>query len=631
MRVLWKTLLVIIATCLICLVLGGGIFFSIVYLETKSDFKRLSSYGLFTSTIFYSSSGEKIAEFNAQRRKPVPLKDISPWMIKAIIAAEDEHFYEHGPINIWSMIRALIKDVRLGKMSQGGSTITQQLVKNLYLTPEKTIYRKAREIVLAYRLEHVLSKDQILNLYLNTVYFGSGAYGIEQAAEIYFAKSAKNLSLEESSLLAGLPRAPSIYSPYKNPELSKRRMVYVLNRMVKSGFIEKEERRDALQAKFVLKRKKTYGNYFIEYAKQYIENRYGEDILYKGGLRVYTTMDKTLQKCATSSVQKGILKLNNGKYDGLQGALLCIESSTGYVKAMVGGYDYSSSKFNRALRAKRGPGSAFKPVIYLTALEQGFSPNDILIDEPIVFTFKGEAWKPQNYERKFRGEVTLREALAKSINVATIRLLMDVGIDGVIAHARLLGITSNIPHNLAIALGSFSLSLKELTTTYAAFGNYGLKPKPIFIKKIIDKKGKIIEENKPKLSRACSEATGFLITNMLRSVIEEGTGKRAKVLNKNIAGKTGTTDGFKDAWFIGFSPKIVTGVWVGYDDRKTIGEGMTGARVALPIWIDFMKEALRDEYDDFNIPPDAKRQILIILKGKQKANESFGDLFTENQ
>jgi penicillin-binding protein 1A len=208
---------------------------------------------------------------------------------------------------------------------------------------------------------------------------------------------------------------------------------------------------------------------------------------------------------------------------------------------------------------------------------------------------------------------------------------MDVGIDGVIAHARLLGITSNIPHNLAIALGSFSLSLKELTTTYAAFGNYGLKPKPIFIKKIIDKKGKIIEENKPKLSRACSEATGFLITNMLRSVIEEGTGKRAKVLNKNIAGKTGTTDGFKDAWFIGFSPKIVTGVWVGYDDRKTIGEGMTGARVALPIWIDFMKEALRDEYDDFNIPPDAKRQILIILKGKQKANESFGDLFTENQ
>ena len=252
MRVLWKTLLVIIATCLICLVLGGGIFFSIVYLETKSDFNRLSSYGLFTSTIFYSTDGEKIGEFNAQRRKPVPLKDISPWMIKAIIAAEDEHFYEHGPINIWSMIRALIKDVRLGKMSQGGSTITQQLAKNLYLTPEKTIYRKAREIVLAYRLEHVLSKDQILNLYLNTVYFGSGAYGIEQAAEIYFAKSAKNLSLEESSLLAGLPRAPSIYSPYKNPELSKRRMVYVLNRMVKSGFIEEEERRDALQAKFVL-------------------------------------------------------------------------------------------------------------------------------------------------------------------------------------------------------------------------------------------------------------------------------------------------------------------------------------------------------------------------------------------
>jgi len=625
MRVLWKTFLVIVVTCLICLVLGGGIFFFIVYLETKSDLSHLSRYNLFTSTIFYAADGEKIAEFNSRRTKPVPLRDISPWMIKAIIAAEDEHFYEHGPINVWSMIRALIKDISLGKVKQGGSTITQQLVKNLYLTPEKTIHRKAKEVILAYRLEHVLSKDQILDLYLNTVYFGSGAYGVEQAAETYFAKSAKNLSLEESALLAGLPRAPSIYSPYRHPELAKRRMIYVLNRMVKSGFIDENERNDALRAKIVLKRKETYGNYFIEYVKQYIENKYGEDILYKGGLKVYTTMDKRLQECATRSVQRGILKLRNGKYDGLQGALLCMEASTGYVRAMVGGYDYSSSKFNRALQAKRGPGSAFKPVIYLTALEQGFSPNDILIDEPIVFTFKNRVWEPQNYEGTFRGEVTLREALAKSINVATIRLLMDVGIDEVIAHARLLGITSNIPHNLTVALGSFGISLRELVVAYAAFDNYGLKPKPIFIKKIVDRRGKVIEENKPELERVCSEATGFLITNMLRSVIEEGTGRRAKVLNKNIAGKTGTTDGFRDAWFIGFSPKIVTGVWVGYDDGKTIGEGMTGARVALPIWIDFMKEALRGENDNFNIPPDARKQILVILKGRQKTGESFGN------
>jgi penicillin-binding protein 1A len=631
MRVLWKTLLVVIVTCLICVVLGGGIFFSIVYLETKSDFNRLSSCDFFTSTIFYSLKGREIAEFNAQNRKSVPLKDISPWMIKAIIAAEDEHFYEHGPINVWSIIRALIKNIKLGRISQGGSTITQQLVKNLYLTPARTIYRKAREIVLAYRLEHVLSKDQILNLYLNTVYFGSGAYGIEQAAETYFAKGAKNLSLEESALLAGLPRAPSIYSPYRHPELAKRRMLYVLNRMVKSGFIDEEERKDALQVKIVLKRKKVYGGYFVEYIKQYIEDKYGEDILYKGGLRVCTTMDKILQECATSSVQKGILKLSNGKYDGLQAAFLCIEPSTGYVKAMVGGYDYSSSKFNRALYAKREPGSAFKPVIYLTALEQGFSPNDILIDEPIVFTFEDKVWKPQNYEGIFRGEVTLREALAKSINVATIRLLVNVGINEVIAHARLLGITSNIPHNLAIALGSFSLSLKELTTAYATFDNYGLKPEPIFIKKIMDKKGKIIEENRPKLSRVCSEATGFLVTNMLRSVIEEGTGKRAKVLNKSIAGKTGTTDGFKDAWFIGYSPQLVTGVWVGYDDRKTIGDDLTGAQAALPIWIDFMKEAIKNENDDFNIPQDAKEQILILLKGKQERNGSPEELFEEDR
>ncbi len=627
-----KTALKIVAFFVLSVIfvafLIGALYFASVYVSAKKDFNKVVSVNILpVPTKVYSADGKLVASFGLQNRIPVKFKDISMNMKYAILASEDARFYDHGAIDLMSMIRALIADIVHKRIVQGGSTITQQLVKNIYLSPSKTITRKLKEVILAYRLEKKLTKNQILNLYLNTVYFGAGAWGIESAARTYFDTHAKDLTIPQSALLAGLVRAPSAYNPYKHPENAKRRMMYVLRRMYDNHFITFKQYKDAMNSKIVLKKRSAnffgliVAPYFTDYVRNWLIDKFGEDVVYTSGLKVYTTLNTKLQRYAFIAVKTGILSLKK-RYDGLQGALLAMDPKTGYVKAMIGGFSYEQSQFNRALQAERQPGSSFKPFIYLTAISQGYMPTDTVKDEPEVFRFNSKEWRPRNYEGTFHGTVTLMYALVHSVNVATINLLNSIGIDNVIKTARRFGISEKIPHNLSIALGSLSVRLIEMVRAYAAFDNYGLLPKPIFITKIVDRYGKVIYENKPELKRVANTVDAFILTGMLKNVIGYGTGRKARIIGRPLAGKTGTTNDYRDAWFIGFSPSLVCGVWVGYDNNRTIFRGATGARAALPIWITFMRNALNGQpIETFPVPKGVTEEVIKSLGPPENPDE----------
>ncbi len=616
-----KTVVALFFTLLFFVVVGAGIYVFSLYTQVKDIAQEKVNVDILAlPTKVFSSDGKLIASFGLQNRIPVKLNGVSIAARHAVLAAEDANFYEHGAIDILGILRAFLTDVVHRKFVEGGSTITQQLIKNIYLSPSKTISRKIKEIILSYELEKRYSKDKILQMYLNTVYFGSGAWGIESAARTYFDKNAKDLNIAEGALLAGLIKAPSAYNPYKHPHRAKIRMIYVLNRMLKNNFINRNQYAKAMHSRIVLKKQgpNIFGilmaPYFTDYIRSYLINKYGEDVIYKSGFKVYTTLDMHLQRYAFIAVKKGVLRLSRGRYRGLQSALLAMDPKTGYVKAMIGGFDYKKSQFNRALQAERQPGSSFKPFVYLTALQEGYMPTDTIDDSPVVFRFNHREWRPENYSSKFHGTITLMYALVHSINVATIKLLNDVGVDNVISNAKKLGISEKIPRNLSIALGSFSVKLIEMVRAYAAFDNYGLLPKPIFITKITDRKNNVIYQDKPHLERKFSELNGFILNGMLKNVINYGTGRRAKILHRPLAGKTGTTNGFRDAWFIGYSPHLVAGVWVGYDNDKTIFKGAEGARAALPIWIDFMSNALKDKpIGIFPVPKGVTDDVLQML------------------
>ncbi len=616
-----KLISVMVTTFIVMVVLLVVLYLVSIYFSVRGDFDRIVSVNILpVPTKVYSSDGKIIAKFGLQNRVPVKLDNISPNMKYAILASEDARFYDHGAIDLIGITRALLKDIAHKKILQGGSTITQQLVKNIYLTPSRTLTRKLKEVILAYRLERQLSKDQILELYLNTVYFGSGAWGIEAAARRYFDTHADKLTIAQSSLLAGLVKAPTAYNPYKHPSSAKRRMMYVLKRMYENHFINLNQYREAMNTKIVLKKHPPnffgliVAPYFADYVRNWLIDKFGEDIVYRNGLKVYTTLDTQLQRYAFIAVKTGILKLKK-KYDGLQGALLSMDPKTGYIKAMVGGFSYEESQFNRALQAKRQPGSSFKPFIYLSAIQQGYMPTDTVKDEPVVFRFEGQEWRPQNYEGTFHGTVTLMYALTHSVNIATINLLNSIGVKNVIKLAKKLGIAEPIPPDLSIALGSLSLRLIELVRAYASFDNYGLLPKPIFVTKVVNRDGDVIYEDKPKLKRVFDTVDGFILTGMLKNVVNYGTGRRARVIGRPLAGKTGTTNDYRDAWFIGYSPSLVCGVWVGYDSNKTIFKGATGARAALPIWIMYMKNALKNKkIETFPIPKGITSDVLNSLR-----------------
>ena len=701
----------------LCLLLVGGIALFALYVQIDQSLpsvEALKNYHPPLVTEVYSDDGELIGEFFIERRYLVPLNELPPHLIKAFIAAEDARFYEHSGVDMIGILRAGLKNLQAGEIVQGGSTISQQVVKSLLLTPERTFTRKIKEVLLAYRIDSSLSKNEILYLYLNQIYFGAGAYGVEAAARTYFDKHASELDLSEASLLAGLPKAPNRFSPIHHFSVSRERQRYVLQRMADSDFITFEEARKALAKPLQIAKPKRFAlrklDYFTEEVRRQAEARFGREMLYKEGLMIQTTLDCKAQRLAEKALDQGIRELDkrhkqyrglhvhvpqddwpsalrvlgesNGELEegkvvaglvkdfnarsntilvdlgvakalvpqsgwqwvqvsnkraerifragdvlrvklnqrqesdtwigaveqdpGMEGALMSMSPLTGRVICMVGGRNFEKSQFNRCTQAVRQPGSSFKPVIYSAALDKGYTEASILIDSPITYydhSVKG-SWTPSNYDRQFWGPIPLRKAIINSRNVVTVKLLESIGVHYTINYARQLGITSQLTPTLALALGASGVTLQELLTAYSVFPGQGERVEPYLIERVFDRYGNLIEEHQVRKEQVLSAKTAYLMTDLLQGVVREGTGTKAKEINRPAAGKTGTTNELKDAWFIGFTPSVLTGVWVGYDDHTvSLGKGETGGHAACPIWVYFMKEYMKNKpVETFRIP-----------------------------
>ncbi len=690
------------------LLLAGTAAVGLVYSELTTGLppvEKLAQYHPPVATQVLADDGTVVGEFYFEKRYLVPIKQIPAVVRNAFIAAEDDAFYQHGGVNPLSILRALINDLVAGGKVQGGSTITQQVVKSLLLTPQKSYERKLKEMVLAMRLERQFSKDEILELYLNHIYLGSGAYGVAAAAEEYFGKKVESLTLAEAALLAGLPQAPSRYSPFNHWPRAKARQRYVLDRMAEVHFITPVQSAAAMREPLALaSRKGSYiaAPYYVEHVRRLLEEKYGETAVYALGLRVQTGLNLRMQEAAEAAlreglntlaarehyagavrhlspsekdaflrsqrenmaghalqraqayeavvtgVARGVTRVQVGPFHGalvaanardgahpetyrvgdvvrvrlaettggdstydfvrdqeptVQGAMIALEPSTGAVKTLVGGYDFDSSVFDRAVQGARQPGSAFKPLIYAAAMDRNFTPASIIVDEPISFQDHNAVWMPHNYEEKYFGPTTLREALTFSRNVVTVKLATRIGIKPLVKYIRNLGIRSPLAPNLSLALGSSEVTLLDLAATYGVFANQGQRVEPRFILRITDSQGNVIDENMPQTEQVISPETAYLITSMLQSVIDHGTGKAAKALGRPAAGKTGTTNDIDDAWFIGYTPQLLAGLWVGFDEKRTLGKGETGGHVAAPIWERFMERALDGEAIlDFPVP-----------------------------
>jgi penicillin-binding protein 1A len=606
----WKKLLLIVFIAGLCFILGAGA--GIVLLAKFGDFPPIESAAAYrpsvTSKIF-DRNNRVVGEIYLEKRNVVPFKAIPPHVVNAFVAAEDANFFRHKGVDYFAIARAIVKDVLSGGFSQGASTITQQTVKSLFLTPEKTIGRKLKELILAYRIEKKLSKDEILYLYLNQIYLGDGAYGVEAAAHTYFGRGVSSLTVAEGALLAGLAQAPSRYSPRGHIDKARARQRYVLRRMAEVGFLDKDEAEKAYNARLALAPPSTFRSkaaYFLEHVRNYLQEKYGPDAMYRSEFRIYTTIDGRLQEAAYDALTQGVHRIEEAnRYQGLQGALLCMDPATGGVLAMVGGVDFAASQFNRALQARRQPGSAFKPVVYAAALDKGKTLVSTVDDSPIEFArSETEMWKPKNYDGTFLGPIPLLEALAKSRNLATVRLLNEIGVDTAIRMARDLGIESPIERNLSIALGSSGVTPIEMVTAYSAFAAGGQRPTPFFIREVQDAQGKVLERTEPKIVQAISPETAYLTIRLMQEVLRPGgTGASAGGLSPNLAGKTGTTNENTDAWFIGGSPDLMAAVWVGFDTPASLGKRQTAASVALPIWTQFFGRALSHVPDrEFPVP-----------------------------
>lgn len=725
--------------------LAGAVAFERAFLADLPDISRVEDYAPPLTSRVLDRDGNVIGEFFEQRRTLVPREAIPEIVKQAFVAGEDDQFYHHQGVDYVSILRAAWVNLRAGgQIKQGASTITQQTVKALLLSPERSLRRKVRELILARRLEQRLDKDEILFLYLNQIYFGHGAYGIGEAARTYFGKPVSELTVSEAALLAGLPQRPSAYSPFRNPEAAEKRRRYVLRRMYEEGYISESSYEAALAERPALRAPdppdaSDVAAYFTEEVRRVLSERLGGKLLRTGGLTVETTLDLELQRAAADALRRGLVahdrrhgyrgplrrvapedreavlaelaernglpagsgpealaghadrvleglvlevsrlggtarvafapgvegrvrletvrwarrpdpkrrphpvssidrvfapgdvtrfRPTGGEASGLpevtleqepavEGALLAYDVEGGEVLAMVGGYRFERSEFNRATQARRQPGSAFKPLVYAAALEAGFTPASIVVDRPVVY----EDWRPENYGRRFLGRLTLREALARSVNNATIHLAREVGVGRVIDLARRLGIESPLERNLSLALGSTEVHLAELTRAYAGFARGGRRLDPVFIRRVLDRRGTVLLENvplledppsvpeaaqrwqeahpelgpRPEADRVMRPVDAFLVTSLLRAVVVDprGTGRKARSLGPGVVGKTGTTNEQADAWFVGYSPRVAAGVWVGYDRKQVLGRGETGGRTALPIWVDTMRAALR--------------------------------------
>ena len=745
-----------------------------IYFYFSADLPKITTlkeYRPPTITCVYSDDGRKIGEFYKERRIVIPLEEMPATLVQAFIATEDSRFYNHRGVDLYSIVRAFTRNIEAGTIVQGGSTITQQVTKSFFLSPEKKYSRKIKEAILAFRLDKLFTKEKILYLYLNQIYLGHGAYGVEAAAQNYFGKSAKELSIAECATIAGLPQAPSRYSPFRFPERAKQRQIYVLNRMVKENYITATEATDAMNVILDIQpRRNWYAEKvpcYTEHIRRYVENKYGKELLYNNGLKIYTAVNIEMQKHARKQVAKGlgeidkrqgyrgplkhlkpeeiepfvkkiqeeleetpiekdqviegvVIKIDNKKKEttirlgnahgilpvadmkwarkpnvdqgyweatikkpgevlktgdvilvkikGIkeddpteeneiselikseaekeivwdlaleqepfsQAALLCIEAETGHVKVMIGGRDFMDSQFNRATQSRRQPGSAFKPVIYAAGLDKGFTPASVIIDSPVIYLDEERdfTWKPNNYEREFHGPTLYRKALTRSMNVVTIKIMQKIGVDYALEYSKRLGIHSPLSRDLSVSLGSSGVSLLELVSAYSVFPNLGYLVQPTFITRIEDRDGNILEEAVPIKNQVIEMSTAYIMTSMLESVVKNGTGRRVRKLNRPTAGKTGTTNNLNDAWFVGYTPGYITGVWVGNDSKSPLGKGETGSRSASPIWLGFMQKALEDKpVRVFQIPEgvvfakiDAKTGLLPIPESEKIIFECF--------
>ncbi len=611
--------LLVLFSGIICGV-AGGTFFALF--QDLPEIRSLESFRPSAITRIYSADKRLIAELFMEKRDPVSLNEIPYYLKQALIATEDRNFYKHSGIDLKGILRAIIKDVQERKFAQGASTITQQLAKTLFLTSEKSLARKLKEAILAFQLERRYTKNEILKLYLNQVYFGSGAYGIASAAKIFFGKPVKDLTIAQCALIAGMPKSPSRYSPLVNRNLALKRRDTVLRQMAATQIITEKEYKTAIDEPITLSVQKTNtlkAPYFVDFVKNSLEDAIGSSGIYKRGLTVYTTLSLELQDTAEQAVGARLpelearMKRNGIKQPYPQCALVSIDVSSGGILAMTGGRDFSKSPYNRAVSALRQPGSAFKPIVYAYAIERGFPQNMMVLDAPVAFQTggNGESWRPENFSKTYKGEMTLRSALAYSENIPAVRLIEMLGPASVAQFAHKFGIQSRLHPYFSLALGSSEVTLLELTSSYAAFANMGSNIKPYGVIEIHDHKGRIIWRAKPQKTMAMSRIGAAIITNMLQGVVKEGTGRNAQVIKRPIAGKTGTTNDFKDALFVGYSPSIATGVWVGMDAYKTLGKGETGARAALPVWIDFMKKAVSSRPLLYFDIPDGVIQVPI--------------------
>lgn len=664
------------------LILLSGFFFRRL-LESLPAVSMLEEYFPRLTTRIYDAEGNLISELFTEQRTWITLQQIPVDLQNAFIAIEDDKFFKHWGISFRGMTRAAIKNFLAGRVVQGGSTITQQLSKLIFLTQEKTFGRKARELLLALQIERRFSKEEILQMYLNQVYFGHGAYGVAAAARHFFGKAVGELTLSECALLAGLPRLPGYYSPFNHPQRAAARRATVLNRMAQLKFITREEQALAKDAPLQTQKfsvSSSQAPYFVEYIRQQLEAKYGADILYRGGLSVYTTLDLKMQQAAESillpalekfdkeyGMQAEILRAKQKTEDlrksgtvpenfvvkpsttipPVQGALLALDVKTGAIRTMVGGRDFKESQFNRAVQAKRQPGSAFKAFVWLAALERELTPASIVNDLPAAFYNDGHDWRllegatdaysilvatqglpedrvwvPKNYDGKYFGPITLRRALAFSRNLVSIRLIDYLHPRKVIEWAKKCGIQSQLDPVLSLSLGTSVISLLELVNAYGTIAAEGIHKQPYAILRVTDFEGRVLEENSPKETEVIPAELNYLITHLLRSVILEGTGRGARRLNRPAAGKTGTSQDQRDLWFVGFTPDLVSGIWVGYDDFSSLGKKLSAGGIVVPWWTDFTKEALSKLPErDFSIPG----KIVFV-----KIDRITGTLATEN-
>jgi len=622
-----------------CLAIIASIWFVVDLQRGLPDTEAIQRIGeMRQSTAVFDADDQLAFTIFEEQRIPVALDHISPNLIHAVLAVEDQRFYDHHGFDLARIVKAALTNLRHGRVVQGGSTITQQLARQSFLTPDKTIRRKLQELILAARIESEYSKDRILELYLNKVYFGDGLYGAEASARGYFGRHASEVSVSEAALLAGLVKSPSTYAPTVNPTRAKARRNVVLQAMLDTGAIDPATwttaRRSDVVLHDTLRAQEPHGQYFKEQVRRELVDRFGWQRVYQGGLRVFSTMALPMQIAAEEAIaaslksveerRRKFKKLNQD--DVLQAALIALDPQSGHVWAMVGGRDFNESRFNRAVQARRQPGSAFKPFVYATALEAGYTPVTVIdhLNDP-VSTVQG-AWTPED-EHSSAGAMTMRTALRTSSNRAAVRMLQQVGIARTVQYAKQLGV-GDVPSVPSLALGSGEVTLDSMTAAYAAFANHGLVPKPLLIRRVEDQDGRLLFENHETTTRAISDVTAFLMSTMMADVINAGTGARARRLGFTLpaAGKTGTTNDFNDAWFVGYTPHLAAGVWVGFDQPHTIVPNGFAADIAVPAWATFMKAATKNDKPEWLLPPPGITTATVCRISGKLATEGCQDV-----